>query len=161
MIPKDKILYMDEAGIDNRLHREKARAPRGIKVVAFVPGSRKERISIIGGWIQKKFVAPMTFKGGCNAEVLNTWLKEVLLPQVAPGTTIVMDNAAFHKSVETKKLIEEAKCFLKFLPTYSPDLNPIECIWHQIKSILRPLVQRGIEDLSELISKGLLIMQII
>ena len=103
----------------------------------------------------------MTFKGGCNAEVLNTWLKEVLLPQVAPGTTIVMDNAAFHKSVETKKLIEEAKCFLKFLPTYSPDLNPIECIWHQIKSILRPLVQRGIEDLSELISKGLLIMQII
>ena len=68
----------------------------------------------------------MTFKGGCDSSVFNTWLKKVLLPVLAPGTTLVMDNASFHKGADTKRLIQEAKCHLLYLPTYSPDFNPIE-----------------------------------
>ncbi|WP_341812125.1 transposase [Wolbachia endosymbiont (group A) of Conops quadrifasciatus] len=92
------------------------------KIYADVPGKKRERVSIIGGWIEKKFIAPMTFKGGCN----NVWLERRLLPQLQHDTTIVMDNATFHKTSKTKSLIESFGCYLLYLPTYSPDLNPIE-----------------------------------
>lgn len=100
----------------------------------------------------KQFIAPFTFKGGCNADVFNTWLEHVLLPVLPIGTTIVMDNAAFHKSAKTKALIEQCGCHLLFLPTYSPDLNPIEHWWHKIKSILRPLIQKGYDNLHNTIN---------
>lgn len=93
------------------------------------------------------FIAPFTFQGGCNSEVFNTWLEVVLLPTLPKGTTVVMDNAAFHKSAKTKGLIEKFGCRLLFLPTYSPDLNPIEHWWHKIKSILRPLIQQRYHNL--------------
>lgn len=135
-------MYVDESGVDNRLYRTHGRAPRGEKLYASIPGKKSHRISMIGGWIKKKFIAPMSFTGGCDKKMFNTWLVQVLLPQLSPGTTIVMDNAAFHKSTLTKQLIEEAKCQLLYLPTYSPDLNPIEHCWHVIKNMLRSRMDR-------------------
>lgn len=113
-------------------------------------------MSIIGGLLAKTFIAPFTFQGGCNADVFNTWLETVLLPLLPKGTTLVLDNAAFHKSARTRELIEKAGCFLLFLPTYSPDLNPIEHWWHKIKSILRPLVQQYSENLHDILDSCLL-----
>lgn len=146
-----KIVYIDEAGVDNRLYREYARAPRGQKVYAEIPGKKRERVSIIGALMNGTFIAPFTFQGGCNADLFNTWLEQVLLPTLPKGTTLVMDNAAFHKSAKTKELVEKFGCHLLFLPTYSPDLNPIEHWWHKIKSILRPLVQQGSYNLHNLL----------
>ncbi|WP_339049005.1 IS630 family transposase [Candidatus Mesenet endosymbiont of Phosphuga atrata] len=132
------IVYVDEAGVDNRLYREYGRALRGEKIYADILGKKRQRISMIGGWIEKRFIAPMTFTGGCDKEVFNMWLGQILLPQLQRGTTIIMDNATFHKTAKTKELIESAYCHLLYLPTYSPDLNPIEHCWHTIKSWLRP-----------------------
>jgi transposase len=61
---------------------------------------------MIGGWMNHKFIAPFTFQGGCNSNVFNTWLENILLPDLPKGTTVVMDNAAFHKSARTRELIE-------------------------------------------------------
>ena len=112
---------------------------------------------MIAGLQNKKLIAPFTFQGGCRAAVFNKWLEDILLPELTPGTTVIMDNAAFHKSPETKRIIEEAGCFLLFLPTYSPDMNPIEHWLHKLKSILRPLLQKPYENLQELIGYCLLI----
>lgn len=144
--------------MDNRLYREYARALRGEKVTAEICGKKRERVSIIGGLTGKKFIAPFTFQGGCNAQVFNTWLETVLLPTLPRETTIIMDNAAFHKSARTQELIEKAGCHLLFLPTYSPDLNPIEHWWHKIKSLLRPLIQNATDNLHEILSKCLSII---
>ena len=148
-------MYIDEAGIDNRLYREYARAPRGQKVYAEIPGKKRERVSVIGGLREGIFIAPFTFQGGCNSDVFNAWLTGVLLPILPKGTTLVMDNAAFHKSAKTRELIEKAGCFLLFLPTYSPDFNPIENWWHKIKSILRPLIQQTYDNLHDLLDQCL------
>lgn len=142
---------MDEAGIDNRLYREHARAPRGQKIYADICGKKRERVSIIGALRKKVFMAPFTFTGGCNRDIFNVWLEHVLLPELPPGTTLIMDNAAFHKSPKTRALIEDARCHLLFLPTYSPDLNPIENCWHKVKATLRPLLQNGYENFQNLI----------
>lgn len=147
--------------MDNRLFREKARALRGVKIIESIPGKKRERVSVIGGLIDKKFIAPMVFTGGCNRDVFNVWLEKILIPELKPGTTIVMDNASFHKSSEMKKIIEESGCFFKFLPTYSPDLNPIEHLWHELKSLLRPIIQSGVSDMMQIVSDGLISMQTI
>ena len=73
------------------------------------------------------------FKGTCDTELFNIWLKEILLPKTKKGDVIVMDNASFHKSPTTRKLIEDAGCELVYLPPYSPDLNPIENDFANIK----------------------------
>lgn len=142
--------------MDNRLFRPYARALRGKKIYADIPGKKRERYSMIGGLMGKKFIAPFTFQGGCNSNVLNIWIEEVLLPEIPKGTTIVMDNAAFHKSQKTRELVEEAGCNLLFLPTYSPDLNPIEHCWNTIKSRLKPLIQNIHADFQYLIGLCLL-----
>ena len=76
--------------------------------------------------MKEEFIAPFNFQGSCNSEVFNAWLEEILLPALPKGSVLVMDNAAFHKSARTKEMIEKSGCTLLFLPTYSPDLNPIE-----------------------------------
>jgi transposase len=151
LLDPETLVYVDEAGVDNRLFREYGRAPKGQKILANIPGRKRERYSIIAGLINKKLIAPFTFQGGCRAEVFNAWLKHILIPELKPGMTIILDNAAFHKSAETKRLIEEAGCFLLFLPTYSPDFNKIEHWWHKVKSLLRPLLQKPYESLEKLI----------
>jgi transposase len=156
VIDPTSLVYIDEAGVDNRLFREYARALKGKKVFANIPGKKRERVSVMGGLRDKKFIAPFTFKGGCNANVFNVWLEKILLPTLDKGTTIVMDNASFHKSARTKELIEASGCFLLFLPPYSPDMNPIEHWWHKIKSILRPIIQETYENLQEIIGNCLL-----
>ena len=77
------------------------------------------------------------FQGSCNTEVVDVYFEKVLLPVLPSGSVIVLDNARFHQSPTTQKLVEAAGCRLLFLPPYSPDLNPIEHIRAAFKSRLR------------------------
>ena len=70
------------------------------------------------------------------------------------GQVIIMDNATFHKSQETRLLVEKAGCKILFLPPYSPDLNPIEKIWNQFKSFVRKCIKH-FHTLSEAIDTNL------
>ena len=82
----------------------------------------------------------MCYQGTCDAKLFNLWLKDFLLPSLGSGYTLVMDNAAFHKSEETKEIIEGADCQLLLLPPYSPDLNPIEKFWANLKAIIKKII---------------------
>lgn len=75
----------------------------------------------------------MLFNGTCDTDVFNLWLETSLLPTLKKGAVIVLDNAAFHKSLRTVELVQQAGCKLLFLPPYSPHLNPIEKLWANIK----------------------------
>ena len=111
---------------------------------------------MIGGLIGRKFIAPLTFTGGCDRHVFNAWLEQILLPKLPHGTTVIMDNASFHKNAKTKELIEAVGCKLLYLPKYSPDLNPIEHCWHTIKSWLRHRMQQCEDkDLFSLVGKAM------
>ena len=93
----------------------------------------------------------MTFTGSCNTELFVAWVKEMLVPELSPGQVIVMDNASFHKSSIIKEAIEDAGCRLIFLPPYSPDLNPIEKFWANLKRWINQYLPY-MEDLHKAIS---------
>lgn len=135
-----EVFHLDECGVEHRLHQAYGRAPRGERLYAEVAGSRRRRTSIIAVAQKGKLVAPLVFEGSCNTEVVDTYFEKVLLPAVPKGSVIVLDNASFHQSPSTQKLAAEAGCELLFLPTYSPDLNPIEHLWAKLKAALRRIL---------------------
>jgi len=80
----------------------------------------------------------MTYEGSCNAELFEGWLAHVLLPKLEPGCVIIMDNAKWHKTIEVEQLIHDAGCEILFLAPYSPEDNPIEHSWANLKNYIRP-----------------------
>lgn len=143
----DDIVYMDESGIDSSLQREYGRAERGKQVKSDVCGKKKERTSVIAAYLPqaKEIIAPYVFNGYTDAERFNGWIKQCLLPCLKFGQTVIMDNAAFHKSKLTKQLIESVGCKLLYQPPYSPDLNPIEKQWAVLKRKYRKFKHKGYE----------------
>lgn len=105
-----------------------------------VSGKRYARERFIAGHIQNTIIAPFCYTGTCDSNLFHFWLVHFLLPALGPGHTIIMDNAAFHKSEMTKILIEDAECQLLFLPPYSPDFNPIETFWANFKAQIRKII---------------------
>ena len=130
-------MYIDEAGVENTLDYAYAYSPKGQPVVAERLGHFTLRVSMIAAWCIGKVFAPMTFTGHCDSVLVETWFAKVLLPELHPGQTVILDNASFHRQAKLKALLEPLGCTLLALPPYSPDLNKIEHLWHRIKSLVR------------------------
>ena len=80
--------------------------------------------------------------GAVNADIFEAFVERVLVPQLREGDVVVMDNLSSHKRARTRELIEQAGAELRFLPPYSPDLNPIEMVFSKIKQLLRSMACR-------------------
>ena len=122
-----------------------------------ISGKRFGRQSVISALKDKKFLAPMCFEGTCDTDLFNVWLKHELLPNLTPGQVLILDNASFHKSVTTRKLVDSYGFEIIFLPPYSPDLNPIEKYWANMKTKIRELLP-SIARLSEAFDLAILSM---
>ena len=103
------------------------------EVIGEKSGKRFARESFVSGLMNKSLVAPICYQGTMDSVLFNFWLSNFLLLEIGKGKTIIMDNAAFHKSAETASIITSAGCDLIFLPPYSPVLNPIEKCWANLK----------------------------
>jgi putative transposase len=130
-----RAVYLDETGFERAAHRPYTWAPKGRKVF----GERREKQAEDQphrGYRQgKEALRPLLFEGGLDSSVFNHYLKEQLLKELQPGSLIIMDNAAFHKTQKTRGILEESGHELIFLPPYSPDFNPIEKHFANLKKI--------------------------
>jgi len=132
-----QIVYVDEAGIDNRADYPYGYCKVGERFYALKSGKRTERVSWIAALKEGCLFAPMTFAGTCNRDLFEMWLKECLVPQLQPGDVIVIDNASFHRSESIEEVVRAAGCEIWYLPPYSPDLNKIEHWWFVLKNWMR------------------------
>lgn len=99
--------------------------------------------------------ACMAIEGATNAEVFQAYVREVLIPSLRVGDIVIMDNLGAHKNDQTLALITRAGAEVRFLPAYSPDLNPIEMMWSKVKSLLRKTQARTDQDLLVAIAAAL------
>ncbi len=134
---KENLVYVDESGIDSYVYQSFGYAPRGTKVFGEISGKRYARESFVAAKCGSEILAPFCFQGTCHTDLFNFWLETCLIPVLKPGQIVILENATFHKSEKTKTLIENASCILLFLPPYSPDLNPIETFWANLKAKIR------------------------
>lgn len=117
------------------------------RVNDYVPDVRFERTSIIATLCEDGINAPMTFKGTLDKEVFSPYIKDFLAPTLNEGDIVVMDNYSVHKVKDILNPIYEKGATVLFLPPYSPDLNPIELAWSKMKSTLRNLKARNIDEM--------------
>ena len=132
---------MDESGMDDHEMRDRGYAPIGKRCYDDKPSRRTKRTTFIAGYSSdtKSLSATLCFEGYTNKETFLSWVKYCLIPDLPKGKTIIMDNASFHHSKEVKEEIELAGHKILFLPPYSPDLNPIEKQWANLKREVRKL----------------------
>jgi transposase len=144
-IPTESLVYIDESGIEMTICKDRGWGKKSEKLVGKKSGKYYERTNIIAGYVNNKSIAPMVFNGSCNTKLFETWIEQFLIKELKPGQVVVMDNAAFHRSQKTKDLIESVGCKLIFLPPYSPDLNPIEKFWANMKRWIKDKISEFTE----------------
>ena len=157
-IPKENLIYLDESGFDLNMKKGYGWKLKGQRLYDNKSGNRKnKRITVISAYSNqtKQLIAPMYFEGNTDTEIFNQWIEEFLIPELKPNQTVILDNAAFHKSPRTTELVESAKCSLLYLPPYSPDFNPIEQKWGHVKNSVKKIRDK-FEEFTECLEGGLL-----
>ncbi len=149
------MLFLDETSTQTVMTRSHARAPRGVRAVARVPRNHGENVTCLMGISPAGIVEPLVFEGALDGGIFTQWMRDRLLPQLAPGTTIVLDNLSVHKTAAARAAVEQAGCELLFLPAYSPDFNPIELANAKLKSYVRGVGARSFDPLVDAIGRGL------
>lgn len=99
--------------------------------------------------------ACLAIEGATDTAVFQAYIREVLVPTLRPGDIVVLDNLAPHKNEQTLALVAAAGAEVRFLPAYSPDLNPIEMMWSKVKALLRAAEARTHPDLLTAIGRAL------
>lgn len=121
--------------------------PKGARLRGFAPHGRWRTLTFLGALRYDRLTAPCVFDGPINGICFRAYVEQVLIPTLSPGDIVVMDNLGSHKSKAVRQAIRTAGARLWFLPKYSPDLNPIEQSFAQIKHWMRLAQKRNAEDL--------------
>lgn len=120
------LVYLDESGFKEDVYRPYGWSKRGQKTYGDRNGKRGTRTSLIAGKRGEELLAPVLFQGSTNALWFNQWLEEHLIPELKPNSTLILDNAAFHRKNDVFDIAQKAGHKVLFLPPYSPDFNRIE-----------------------------------
>lgn len=154
-IEVERLVFLDESGSNLAMTPLYSWAPKGERAFADVPKNRGRNTTILGAMSAKGWQVGMTLEGAADRLAFEVFIEHYLLPTLVPGQVIVLDNLSIHKGVRVRELVEGAGCSLLFLPTYSPDFNPIELAWSKLKTFLRRSGARTREALECAIGQGL------
>ena len=150
-------MFLDESGAWLGLARRYARSVKGTRAVAEAPRRREGKVSLIAA-VTPQGLDPercLIHSGAVDTQAFLTYLREVLVPTLKPGQVIFMDNFTIHHNKNVRRLIEGAGCYLGYLPTYSPDYNPIELVFSKLKAFLRKVRATLVTDLIDAIAKAI------
>jgi transposase len=145
----NKYVFIDEMGTNLGLTRRYGRAAPGARVLEQVPGDRGGNVSTIGALALDGVRTGLSVPGAIDGDTMLFFVEELLAPTLKRGDIVVMDNTPIHKLDDIEDAIEAVGAWVLFLPTYSPDLNPIENSWSKVKARLRALKPRTLPDLLE------------
>ncbi len=148
-------MILDECGSNTNLAPRYARAPKGERAYVRVPRNTLENTTLIAAMTVSGLGAAMTLRGATDRAAFEVYVERVLAPTLTAGQVVVMDNLSAHKGERVRQLIEDRGCQLWFLPSYSPDLSPIEEAFSKLKALLRKAQARSRESLQAAIAQAL------
>jgi transposase len=155
-IDSERLVFVDECSTNTSLAPLYGWSRRGERVRQKVPRNWGKNVTLLSSIGKRKGMgASVVVEGSTNTKVFETYLTEVLLPTLEEGQVVVMDNLSSHKGQRVRELIEGEGCELIYLPSYSPDFNPIEQAFSKLKGYLREACARSHEMLMEVIGEAL------
>ncbi len=157
-IAPENLVFLDETGVLLGLARTHARSQQGTRAYDQKPFYRGAKITVIGAISLKKVVALMTMNNSMDSKAFDVFIEKFLAPQLWTGAVVVMDNLPAHKLASIEPMIEAVGAKVICLSSYSPDFNPIELWWSQLKSFLRSFAPTTTEMVDTLISVALDLM---
>ena len=137
MLDPARLVFIDETAVSTNLVRLNGRAPRGERVIGSVPLGTWQTITFVAALRHDQMTAPMVVEGAMTGEMFLAYVEQCLLPTLKRGDIVVMDNCRIHLRPAIRETIEKARATLRYLPKYSPDLNPIEMPYSKFKTFLR------------------------
>jgi transposase len=152
--PANNFVFLDESGITTEMTRRYGRGLGGQRVPEGTP-SHWRTLTVLGAISLSGWVATMTIEAPTDGDVFLTYLEQVLCPQLRPGQVVVMDNLSAHQVEGVRARIEATGARLSSLPPYSPDFNPIERCWAQLKQHLRAHKARTVTALEAALTSAL------
>jgi len=147
VLDSNNYVFLDEMGTNLGFTRLYGRAAPGTRVLDQVPGDRGGNVSTIGALALDGIRTGLSVPGAIDGDTRLFFVEELLVPTLKRGDMVLMDNNPIHQLDEIEDAIEAVGAWVLFLPTYSPDLNPIENCWSKVKSRLRSLKPRTLPDL--------------
>ena len=142
-----RLVFIDETGASTKMARLWGRARRGQRCRAAIPHGHWKTTTFTAGLRLEGLTAPMVLDGPMTGVAFLAYVEQVLVPTLAPGDVVILDNLPAHRVSGVREAIEAAGATLLFLPPYSPDFNPIEQAFAKLKALLRKAAARTIEDL--------------
>jgi transposase len=141
------LVFLDESGLKTNMTRLYGRAYKGARCHDAAPCGHWETVTILSSVRLDGTTQSVLFDGAVDRKMFDEYIKEILAPQLRPGDIVIMDNLNAHKSADALKVVQACQAEIRFLPAYSPDLNPIEKMWSKVKQILRGMKPRTNEEL--------------
>ena len=147
-----KLVFIDETGLSTKMARLRSRSPCGERCRAGVPHGHWKTTTFTGALRLTGMTAPFVYDGAMNGNVFRAYVEQVLVPTLAAGDVVIMDNLPAHKAAGVRDAIEAAGASLLYLPPYSPDFNPIENAFAKLKALMRAKAERTISALWNAVS---------
>ena len=147
MFDPARLVFIDETAVTTKMVRLWGRSPRGVELIGHAPCGEWKTITFVAALRHNKMVAPMVIEGAMNAEMFRAYVEQCLVPTLKRDDIVVMDNVNVHKGAGIREAIENARATLRYLPRYSPDLNPIEMPFSKFKAFLRKAAERTLPRL--------------
>ena len=148
-----RLVFIDETGASTKMARLYGRARRGRRVVGRVPWGHWKTVTFVAALRHDGLTAPFVVDCAMTGAIFAAYLRQCLVPTLKPGDIVVVDNLGAHKPDEVREIVEAAGATLRYLPSYSPDLNPIEHAFATLKSHLRKAKERTVTDLYDRIGE--------
>lgn len=149
-------MAIDECGTHTSMDRDRARAPRGQRAYGRVPRNRGPNTTLLASMtLEGAMGEAMVVEGATDRFVFEAYTEHFLAPTLEEGQIVLLDNLPAHKTDRVRELIEERGAEVWFLPSYSPDLNPIEEAFSKVKALLKKAVARTKGALVEAIAQAL------
>jgi transposase len=147
MLDPARLVFIDETAVSTNMARLRGRAPRGVRLIGRVPLGEWKTITFVAALRHNKMTAPMVVNGPMTGEMFLAYVEQCLVPTLKRNDIVVMDNFQVHKVAGVREAIEKARATLRYLPKYSPDLNPIEMPYSKFKTFLRKVAERTVPGL--------------